>query len=92
MVLIRKADGQRYASSGFQTTWQHLIVQVAARGMERLTFYGLRAKTGSEIDDGRLLGHPSRATLERHYRGCWSASKPSSCVFHAIVAGDFRGS
>lgn len=70
LYVVCQANGQKYTSSGVQTAWQRLMRQCVASGIvdTRYTFHDLRAKAGSDVDDGRLLGHMSDATLKRVYR------------------------
>ncbi|MGE5319651.1 MAG: tyrosine-type recombinase/integrase [Hyphomicrobiaceae bacterium] len=70
MWVFATTTGRRYSGSGFQTAWQrlmnHAIEQQIIR--ERFTFHDLRAKAGSEAEDGtRLLGHQNPATTRRIY-------------------------
>lgn len=67
--IVSQANGQPYSESGFQTAWQKHIRQCHENGLiaERFTFHDLRAKSGSDARDGKLLGHMDPRTLRRHY-------------------------
>jgi integrase len=70
LYLFSTSTGRHITSSGFQTAWQRLMAKAIADGViqERFTFHDLRAKAGSESDDGtKLLGHQSPATTRRVY-------------------------
>jgi len=64
--LVRTTGGTRYTRSGFQTLWQRLMAKLPEE--QRFTFHDLRAKAGSDHEDGKLLGHADTRTLNRHYR------------------------
>ena len=68
--LICSRQGQRYTSSGFRAMWRRVLDEALASHAipERYTFHDLRAKAGSDSDDGRLLGHQDPKTFERHYQ------------------------
>lgn len=70
LYVISQPNGQKYTSSGVQTAWQRLMRECLVEGIvsERFTFHDIRAKAGSDDDDGRLLGHMSEATRRRVYR------------------------
>ena len=70
LYVVCKSDGQKYTSAGVQTAWQRLMEDCMCAGAitERFTFHDIRAKAGSDDDDGRLLGHMSEATRRRIYR------------------------
>lgn len=68
--VIANQDGQRYTSSGFKTLWQRTMDRAMKEEIikERFNFHDLRAKAGSEAEDGtRLLGHQNPATTRKHY-------------------------
>ncbi|NIW85857.1 MAG: hypothetical protein GWN09_04540 [Gammaproteobacteria bacterium] len=70
MHLLCTRNGQRYTSSGFQAMWRRLMKCAVEIGLiaERFTFYDIRAKSASDSDDDRLLGHEDRRTLNCHYK------------------------
>jgi integrase len=70
LYLICNNRGQRYTSSGFRVMWQRSQRQALEKGIiaSRYTFHDLRAKAGSEAEDGQLLGHMDQRTLHRHYQ------------------------
>ena len=68
--LFAMSTGSRLSSSGFQTAWQRLMATAIETGAitERFTFHDLRAKAGSDAEDGtKLLGHQSATTTRRIY-------------------------
>jgi hypothetical protein len=67
--IVAQRDGSPYSESGFQTAWQKHIRKCHEQGViaERFTFHDLRAKAGSDVKDGRLLGHMDPRTLRRVY-------------------------
>jgi integrase len=69
--LFSGTTGKRLSSSGLQTAWQRLMNKAMDAGVikERYTFHDLRAKAGSDAENGtRLLGHQSPATTNRIYK------------------------
>jgi integrase len=78
VYLVCQADGQPYSCSGFKTAWQRHIRTCLQDGKlaERFTFHDLRAKAGSDAEDGRLLGHTDPRILERVYKRKSEVVKP----------------
>ena len=77
--VFATSTGTRITSSGFQTAWQRLMNTAIEKAVikERFTFHDLRAKAGSEAEDGtRLLGHQSPATTNRIYKRKAEKVKP----------------
>lgn len=68
VYLLVSAHGTPYTRDGFQAAWQRLMHEVFPEKADRFTFHDLRAKAGSDSDDGKLLGHADTRTLNRHYR------------------------
>ncbi|RYU56352.1 integrase [Methylolobus aquaticus] len=68
--VIANTHGQPYTRNGFKAMFGKLMTKALEDGLlqERFTFHDLRAKAGSEAEDGmRLLGHQSPATTRRIY-------------------------
>lgn len=68
--VVANRHGQPYTRSGFKAMFGKMMNAAIADGLltERFTFHDLRAKAGSEAEDGmRLLGHQSPATTRRIY-------------------------
>ena len=74
--LIATKTGKPYTRSGFQTVWRRLMLKVFPKEGDQFTFHDIRAKAGSDSDDGKLLGHADTRTLNRHYRRKPQAIKP----------------
>lgn len=77
--IFATSAGHHYSASGFQTAWQRLMNAAIEQGViqERFTFHDLRAKAGSDAEDGtRLLGHQSPATTNRIYKRKAEKVKP----------------
>jgi len=70
MYLVCQPDGQPYTAGGFRAAFgEHMRECFAKKAIEqRFTFQDLRAKSGSDSRDGRLLGHFDKRTLQRVYR------------------------
>ncbi len=68
--VLHNRQGQRFTSSGFQSTWQRLMRRCLERGLiaERFTFRAIRAKARSEASDKRLLGHSNPEAMARFYQ------------------------
>jgi integrase len=68
--LIRQKNGQRITQDGIKTAWQRLMVDCFKSGLikERFTFHDIRAKSATDHESGKHLGHQSQKTLEKFYR------------------------
>lgn len=66
-VLCRR-DGKPYTKDGIESAWTRLMAKWEKAGGERFQPRDLRAKSGSDHETGKHLGHRSDRTLERHYR------------------------
>jgi integrase len=76
IFVIHKRDGQRYTLDGFRAIWQRVQRRFKDSGGERFTFHDLRRKTGSEVADGKLLGHQDPRTLRTRYQVLPEKVKP----------------
>jgi len=68
IYVLCNRKGQPYTPSGFKAMWRRLMLKAKENGIEWFQFRDLRAKAGSDHEDGSLLGHSDPKTLERHYR------------------------
>ena len=68
MYLICRRDGQRYTGLGFRAMWNRVMRNYVKNGGEHFTFHDIRAKSGSDTDDDKLLGHQDPRTLHRVYK------------------------
>lgn len=80
LYVVCRKNGQPYTLDGFQTLWQNHMKHCLGKGLiaERFTFHDLRAKSGSDAKDGRLLGHLDQRVFNRVYKRTPELVSPTS--------------
>ena len=66
-VFCRR-DGKPYTKDGIESMWKRLQNEWASAGGEKFQIRDMRAKSGSDHETGKHLGHRNDRTLQRHYR------------------------
>jgi len=68
MYILSNRKGQPYTASGFKAMFRRTMLKAKEEGIEWFQFRDIRAKAGSDDEDGSLLGHSDTKTLNKHYR------------------------